>query len=81
MKPLKIPKPTTSKPNWTFGMRLYNARRNKGLTQEELARKARCNVHTVNRYERDLINPSLFIVADLAKILEVSIDYLVYGKE
>ncbi len=81
MKPLTIPKPTTSKPNWTFGMRLYNARRAKGLTQEELSHKARCGVWTLNNYENDKVNPSLFIVADMAKILEVSLDYLVYGKE
>lgn len=65
----------------TFGERLRSARLSEKLSRRELAEKTHCCTYTIEGYERDGINPSLFITADIAKVLGVTIDYLVYGKE
>jgi transcriptional regulator with XRE-family HTH domain len=66
--------------NDTIGRRLQSAREAKGITQKELAELARCGKSTIEHYEYDLNCPRLFILADICKILGVSIDYIVYGK-
>lgn len=64
----------------TIGNRLYHSRKNMKLTRRRLSELANCSTFTIEQYERDKVNPSLFIIADIAKVLNVSIDYLVYGK-
>lgn len=65
----------------SLGQRLVRLRSEKGLGQKELAEKARCNPQTVGYLERDQKGTNIWIVADIARALDVSIDYLVYGKE
>jgi ribosome-binding protein aMBF1 (putative translation factor) len=53
----------------TFGKRLREAREEKGLSQQELA-KAIGSVHTViGRYERDEMKPSIDVVKKLGTIV------------
>ena len=63
----------------TFGERIRSERIAQGLSRRELAELANCTEFSIDAYERDGVNPSLFIAADIAKALNVSLDYLVYG--
>jgi transcriptional regulator with XRE-family HTH domain len=61
----------------TFGENIAAARKKKGLSQEELAKRAGTIAVTIGRYERGEIKPSIDIAAKIAEILDVSLDYLV----
>ena len=65
----------------TVSGRIRKAREAKGWTQSYLAKKIRVNTSTICGYETDRITPKLFIAADLCKALNISLNYLVYGKE
>jgi Predicted transcription factor, homolog of eukaryotic MBF1 len=61
----------------TFGENIAAARKKKGFSQEELAKKAGTIAVTIGRYERGEIKPSIDMAAKIAEILDVSLDYLV----
>jgi transcriptional regulator with XRE-family HTH domain len=61
----------------SFGKRLLEARKKKGISQEELAKKLKTKGPAIGRYERDEMKPSIEAAAKIANILEVSLDYLV----
>lgn len=56
---------------------LLEARKNKNISQEELAKKLGTKGPVIGRYERDEAKPSIEAAAKMADILEVSLDYLV----
>ncbi len=56
--------------------RLIIARENKGLTQEEVAKKLGVHRTTYNRYETGLRTPDLDTIAKLARIFDVTTDFL-----
>ena len=57
---------------------LAKLRKEKGLTQEGLARKANISYHTIIKIENEGIeNPKIETVIKLAKALNVTIDVLV----
>jgi transcriptional regulator with XRE-family HTH domain len=64
-----------------FGLRIFNRRRELGLTQEQLAKKAKCTKGAVSQWEtgdvRGLHMPRLFWVADA---LEVEPRWLAVGE-
>jgi transcriptional regulator with XRE-family HTH domain len=64
----------------SFGKNLKDIRVEKNISQAELAEKIGVHTNHLSRYERDLSNPSIEVVANIAKALDVSIDELVYGK-
>lgn len=61
----------------SFGKRLLEARKNKGIRQEELAEKLGTKGPAIGRYERDEMKPSIDAAAKMADILDVSLDWLV----
>ena len=61
----------------SFGKRLLEARKKKGISQEELADKLGTKGPYIGRYERDEMKPSIEAVAKISDILESSIDWLV----
>ncbi len=61
----------------SFGKRLLEARKKKGISQEELAGKLNTKGPAIGRYERDEMKPSIEAASKMAKILEVSLDWLV----
>lgn len=61
----------------SFGKRLLDARKKKGMSQEELAEKLGTKGPAIGRYERDEMKPSIEAAAKMADILEISLDYLV----
>ena len=56
-----------------FGQRLAAVRRNKGLTQAELAARMKTTQKMVEYYERRAPNPALEVIERAAEALEVSV--------
>jgi transcriptional regulator with XRE-family HTH domain len=61
----------------SFGKRLLEARKRKGISQDELARHLKTKGPAIGRYERDEMKPSIEVAAKMAELLDVSLDYLV----
>ena len=61
----------------SFGNRLLEARKKKGISQEEMAERLGTKGPVVGRYERDEMKPSIEAAAKMANILNVSLDFLV----
>lgn len=64
-----------------FGSRLEEAIKNKGMTKKQLSRKLGLDDGTVCAYTTDRILPSILVLRDLCRILDVSADYLLELKE
>ena len=61
----------------SFGKRLVEARKRKGVSQEDLAKDLGTKGPVIGRYERDEMKPSIEVAAKMAELLDVSLDYLV----
>lgn len=61
-----------------IGQRIKNARTQKGLTQESLAEAADLSVTYISNIENVHTKVSLPTLVAIAKILDVSVDYLLY---
>jgi transcriptional regulator with XRE-family HTH domain len=61
----------------TFGKRLGEVRKDRKLSQEDLAKKLDMQGAVIGRYERDEVKPSIEVAARIAQVLGVSLDYLV----
>ncbi|WP_299223970.1 helix-turn-helix transcriptional regulator [uncultured Aquimarina sp.] len=61
----------------SFGKRLADVRKDKGLSQEVVAKHLGTKAPVIGRYERDEMKPSIDTATKLADLLEVSLDYLV----
>ena len=59
-----------------IGERLYDLRKDFGLTQDELAEILKINKHSISSYERDKSEPPDAIKICMAKVFGVSVDYL-----
>lgn len=60
-----------------FGERVRLERKNKGLSQLELANYFGVSQQTVNKWENGKSTPELKVIKNLAQFFDVSIDYLV----
>lgn len=65
----------------TFHDRLRAIRLERGLTQQQLADAIGVTKSTMAKYDRGALEPNLTNVCRIADALNVSLDYLVYGKE
>ena len=63
----------------TIGKRISNLRKNKNLTQQELADLINVSDKTISKWENDLGLPSVDILPKLIKVLETSLDYIISG--
>ncbi len=63
-----------------LGARIAALRRAAGMNQSQLAEKLQISTSAVGMYEQGRRQPSLEILAVLAEIFGVSIDFLVTGK-
>lgn len=59
-----------------FNKRLSELRKQKGFSQEELAKKVKIHPNIIGRYERGENSPALDVSFKLADVLGVSLDYL-----
>jgi len=62
---------------YDLGSRLKAIRLQRGLTQKALARKINKSISAVSSYESNAQLPPLDVLESIARILNVSIDYLV----
>ena len=65
----------------TIGKRIAQLRKEKGLTQEELSQKMEVSAQAVSKWENDQTCPDIASLPKLAKILGVTVDELLSGKE
>lgn len=70
-----------SKKEKTLNDRIKNLRKKKGLTQLELAELVHVTDKAVSKWETGEGNPEISILIQLSSIFEVSLDYLLTGKE
>lgn len=64
----------------SIGERIKNKRKELGLTQLELAEKIGVTDKAVSKWEQGEGDPSIAILPELAKIFDVTLDYLMTGK-
>lgn len=64
----------------TFGQRIQRLRKQKGLTQEDIAKRITISPQAVSKWENDASSPDISMIGDLADILGVSVDELL-GRE
>src|SRR5271165_1286089 len=60
-----------------LGERVKELRKERGWSQSELAEKVGTDARQISRYENGRITPSLDVVARLAEVFNISLDYLV----
>ena len=65
----------------TIGKRIAHLRKEKGLTQEELAGHMGVSPQAVSKWENDQTCPDISTLPKLAKLLGVSVDELLEGRE
>lgn len=64
-----------------FGERIFILRRQKGLTQTELAKLLHISTSALGMYEQGRRQPSLDTIVHLSHVFGVSVDYLLTGKQ
>ena len=64
-----------------LGERLYNYRRKKGLSQEDVASKLNVTRQTVSKWETDQTLPDLDKIESICELFEISTDELLKGKK
>lgn len=63
-----------------FGERLKECRKERKISQEKLSELSRISIQTISSYETGHSSPILENIYDICLVLNVSLDYLVYGK-
>jgi len=61
----------------SFGQRLLELRKIKGLSQSELAQQLGIHKNVLGEYEREEVKPSIDIAIRIADFMTVSLDFLV----
>ena len=61
-----------------LGKRIRDARKKKRLTQQQVAEKIGVEPSHISNVERGITKPSLKAVVDIAEVLSVTVDSLVY---
>lgn len=64
-----------------FNNRLYQLRKQKGFSQEELANRLNVSRQTVSKWEVGDSTPDMEKLAAMSELFGVSLDQLVLGKE
>lgn len=72
---------TNSKTNKTFGEKLKSARKEAGLTQEQLSEKLLVSRQAITKWEADKGMPDIDNLKHLSALLGISIDYLLDNGE
>ena len=65
----------------TIGKRIAALRREKGLKQDDLAQMLEVSAQAVSKWENDQTCPDISLLPKLAKMLGVSVDELLSGKQ
>ena len=67
--------------NENIGKLISKIRKEKGMTQKDLADKLNVTDRAVSKWERGLCCPDISLLKDLSNILGISISKLICGKE
>ena len=65
----------------TIGKRIAHLRKEKGLTQEELAQHMGISPQAVSKWENDQTCPDISALPKLARLFDVTVDELLEGRE
>ena len=65
----------------TIGKRIAAARKAKGIKQDELAEKLLVSPQAVSKWENDISCPDISVLPGLSKILGITVDELLCGKQ
>ena len=65
----------------TIGKRIAHLRKEKGLTQEELAQHMGISPQAVSKWENDQTCPDISALHKLARLFDVTVDELLSGKQ
>lgn len=63
-----------------FAEKLAKLRKDKGLTQEDLAKKIGVGIAQMRRYEKGASSPTLEVIKNMAKTLGISADDLIFDE-
>lgn len=69
----------SGEPN-TIGQRIQLARKQRKLTQQQLAQRCRCGRWAIIGIEHDSRDVHAFLFIEIGKALGVSLDWLAFGK-
>ena len=61
--------------------RIKQKRKEKGYTQEKMAELLNISYSNYSKIENAVVTPTLERLVDISQILDMSLDYLVYGKQ
>ena len=64
-----------------IGLRIATLRKKKGLSQDQLAKQINICASAIGMYEQGRREPPIKTLVALAKVLEVSLDYLITGRD
>ena len=65
----------------TIGKRIMTLRKSRGMTQDQLAEKLGVSPQAVSKWENDQTCPDISLLPKLSKILGVTVDELLSGKQ
>ena len=65
----------------TFGERLYELRKNKNISQEELAELLDVSRQSISKWENDKAYPEMTRLLFMSEYFDVSLDYLMRGAD
>lgn len=68
-------------PVGNIGNRIKKLRKYRNLTQQQLAAQVNVSSQVVSNWEREYSNPDHDDISRLAKVLEVSADYILFGEQ
>lgn len=60
----------------TFGKKLRECRKAKGLSQRDLAKLLNTSYSVIGKYERDEMMPSIKAAQSIAKLVDTTVGYL-----
>ena len=65
----------------TLGQRICRLRKDRHLTQDDIAKHFNISVQAVSKWENDYSSPDISILLELSKILDVTVEYLLGGED
>lgn len=65
----------------TFGARLKRLRVERGISYREFGKRIASAASTVALYQNGERTPGYWVLCEMAKVLDVSLDYLMVGRE
>jgi transcriptional regulator with XRE-family HTH domain len=65
----------------SLGERIFKLRKSAKMSQHQLAKRIGIYQKNISKYERNEYTPSALILGDIARVLGVTTDYLLFGSE